>query len=151
MSKWYLAQINIGRITGVDMNDPVMSEFVAQLDEVNTLAENSEGFVWRLKDESDNATALHPYDDERIIVNMSVWQTVEHLEAFTYKGRHVEVLKKRRNWFESMGKPVTVLWWIPAGHVPTLDEAKERLKHLQDNGPSVYAFDFKTRIAQPTE
>ncbi|HEY8934561.1 MAG TPA: DUF3291 domain-containing protein [Cyclobacteriaceae bacterium] len=149
MSNWHLAQINIGRIAGVDMNDPVMSDFVAQLDEVNTLAENSEGFVWRFKEENNNATSLHPYDDERIIINMSVWETVEHLEAFTYKGRHVEVLKKRRSWFESMGKPISVLWWIPAGHLPTVDEAKERLKHLQDNGPSAYAFDFKTRIEKP--
>ena len=112
---WHLAQINIGRILGETIDDPVMSKFVAQLDEVNALAEGSPGFVWRLKDEGNNATSFNPYNDNRIIVNMSVWETLEHLTKFVYQGRHAEVLRSRRDWFANFGKPFTTMWYVPAG------------------------------------
>src|SRR5688572_26113860 len=101
---WHLAQINIGRIIGETIEDPVMAKFVAQLDEVNALAEGSPGFVWRLKDEGNNATSFNPYNDNRIIVNLSVWETLDDLTNYVYHGRHAEVLRSRRDWFVNFGK-----------------------------------------------
>ena len=149
MKKYHLAQLNIARMTGVDINDPIMVDFVNQLDEINTLGENSEGFVWRLKDDSGSATDFNPYDDVQVIVNMTVWENVETLENFAYKSRHVEVMKRRCEWFQKHGKAAFVLWWIPAGHIPTLEEANERLEFLQKNGATTYAFDFKNRFLPP--
>ena len=149
-SNWHLAQINIARMIGVNINDPVMAKFVAQLDEVNALAEGSPGFVWRLKDENNNATNLNPYNDDRIIINLSVWQTLEDLQKFVYQGRHTEVLRSRKDWFVNFGKPFTTLWYVPAGHKPTVEEATDRLKSLQEQGPTPYAFDFKTRFPKPS-
>jgi hypothetical protein len=149
MRAWHLAQINIAKILGENIEDPVMAKFVVQLDEVNALAENSPGFVWRLKEESNNATSLNPYNDNRIIVNMSVWETLDDLIKFVYRGRHAQVLRSRREWFVSFGKPFTTLWYIRAGETPTVEEAKKRLQSLQDNGPTEFAFDFKTRFSEP--
>jgi hypothetical protein len=148
---WHLAQINVAKIVGENMEDPVMSKFVAQLDEINALAESSPGFVWRLKDESNNATNLNPYNDSRIIVNMSVWQTLDDLIDYVYRSKHAEVMRHRRDWFINFGKPYTALWYIPSGTVPTIGEAKERLQSLQDHGPTSFAFDFKTRFPVPSK
>ncbi|RJG04858.1 DUF3291 domain-containing protein [Noviherbaspirillum cavernae] len=139
--KKHLAQVNIGRARGA-MDDPVMAGFVAQLDRINALAEASPGFVWRLKTEEGNATSLQPYADERIIVNLSVWETPEHLRQFVYRSAHTEVLRERKSWFERFGDAYMAMWWIDAGHVPTVEEAKERLRHLQINGESEFAFSF---------
>jgi hypothetical protein len=148
--KWHLAQINIAKTIGVNIADPVMAKFVAQLDEVNALAESSAGFIWRLKDDANNATSINPYNDERIIVNMSVWESYEHLKEFVYHGRHAEVLKQKRDWFVNFGRPFTTLWYVPAEVYPTVADAVERLASLQDNGPTPFAFDFKTRFAAPS-
>jgi len=148
---WHLAQINIAKMIGENINEPIMAKFVEQLDEVNALAESSPGFVWRLKDESNNATNLSPYNDNRIIVNMSVWQTLEDLIQYVYRGRHAEVLRSRRDWFVNLGKPYTALWYIRAGKIPTVEAAKERLQSLQDHGPTAFAFDFKTKFSAPSE
>ena len=149
MDTWHLAQINIGKIVGVNINDPVMKTFVDQLEEINALAEGSKGFVWRLKDEHNNATNINPFGDNRIIVNMSVWESMDDLTNYIFKGRHAEVMRNRKAWFENFGKPYTAFWYVRAGHVPTVTEAIERLTHLQDNGPSAFAFDFKTRFPKP--
>ena len=130
-------------MTGITINDPVMKEFVDQLDAINTLAEQSEGFVWRLKSDEGNATSYNPYHDERIIVNFSVWESADHLKDFVYKSAHTTVMKDRKKWFENFGQPYYVVWNIPAGYIPSLDEAVERLASLQQNGPTDYAFDFK--------
>jgi hypothetical protein len=143
-TKWHLAQINIAKMIGATINDPVMTKFVAQLDEVNALAEGSPGFIWRLKDETNNATNINPYHDDRIIVNMSVWESLEHLKQFVYYGRHAEVLRQKRDWFVNFGKPYTALWHVPAGTYPTVGDAVKRLQSLDENGPTEYAFDFKT-------
>lgn len=147
---WHLAQINIARIIGESIEDPVMEKFVAQLEEVNSLAEGSAGFVWRLKDEKNNATYFNPYNDNRIIVNMSVWETLDDLVKFVYHGRHAEVLRNRRDWFVNFGKPFTAMWYVPAEHTPTVEEAMERLESLQQKGPSPFAFDFKTKFPAPS-
>lgn len=147
---WHLAQVNVAKIIGENIEDPVMAKFVAQLDEINRLAEGSPGFVWRLKDDSNNATNLNPYQDNRIIVNMSVWQTLDDLISYVYRGRHAEVMRQRRDWFVNFGKPYTALWYVPAGSFPTVEEAKERLQSLQDVGATEFAFDFKTRFPAPS-
>jgi hypothetical protein len=149
--QWHLAQINIAQMIGNTINDPVMEKFVAQLDEINALAEGSPGFVWRLKDDGNNATAFNPYNDDRIIINMSVWRSLEDLMTFVFRGRHAEVLRSRREWFVNFGKPFTAMWYIPAGHTPTVEEATQRLESLQKNGPTSFAFDYKTRFSAPSD
>jgi Domain of unknown function (DUF3291) len=144
-----LAQINIARMKGVNINDPIMQEFVDNLDAVNALAESSEGFVWRLKEENNNATSFNPYNDEQVIVNISVWQNVETLEEFVYKTFHTDFLKRRREWFQTFGKAYTALWWIDQGQYPTLAEAVARLDHLQTHGASPYSFDFRKKFPPP--
>lgn len=146
IGKWHLAQINIAKMIGANISDPLMKDFVDQLDEVNAAAEESKGFVWRLKDDNNNATSINPFEDEQLIVNMSVWESIEDLYAFVYNGRHVEVLKRRKDWFSKM-KLFMVMWYVPAGIIPTVEEAKQRLHYLEINGPSPYAFDFKQRFA----
>ena len=125
MTAFHIAQLNIGRARGA-VDGPIMAEFMALLDPVNAVADASPGFVWRLQTEEGNATALRPYEDDRMIVNMSVWESIEDLAAFVYRSGHVDVMRRRREWFEPM-KPYMVLWWVPAGAIPTVDEAKERL------------------------
>jgi hypothetical protein len=142
----HLAQINIGRMKA-PLEDPVMAGFMGRLDEINALAERSDGFVWRMQGSEGNNTYLRPYEDERIIVNMSVWETVEHLRAYVYGTAHAELLKQRREWFEKFDGMFLALWWIPAGHIPTIDEAKERLASLERHGPTSFAFTFKTTFA----
>jgi Domain of unknown function (DUF3291) len=141
--KQYIAQLNISKMIGVNIDDPIMKDFVAQLDEINLLGEQSKGFIWRLKSQDGNATSYNPYSDDRIIVNFTVWQTAEDLKDFVYNTAHRLVMKDRKKWFENLGQPSYVLWYVDADKIPTIDEAVERLAHLQKNGASSYAFDFK--------
>lgn len=145
MPTFQLAQINIGRIKGVDINDPIMKEFKDNLDTINGLAESSKGFVWRLKDDQNNATSINPYEDVQVLINVSVWETIEDLEFFVYRTFHTDFLRRRKQWFQSYGKAFTAMWWIEAGHFPTIEEATYRLDYLQKNGPSAFAFDFKQK------
>jgi hypothetical protein len=144
-----LAEINVARMKGVTINDPMMKEFVDNLDRVNDLAENSEGFVWRLKDESNNATNLNPYNDEQMIINISVWESIETLEHYVYKTFHTDFLKRRREWFQTYGKVYMAMWWIPQGQFPTVEEAVDKLDYLEKNGVSPFAFNFRNRFPQP--
>ncbi len=148
---FHIAQLNIARMIGKNINEPGMEDFVAQLDEINLLAERSEGFIWRLKSDDGNATSYNPYNDDRLIVNFSVWENAAHLKNFVYNSVHVVVMKNRKKWFENFGQPYYVLWNIPAGYVPSLDEGVERLMCLQQNGASEFAFDFKTIFNPPVE
>ena len=141
----HLAELNIGRMKGEDINDPIMARFKEQLEEINALAEGSAGFIWRLKDESGDATNIRAYEDPQMAVNMSVWEDFSALEAYVYSGRHVEVMKSRRDWFHRMDFYM-VLWWVPVGHIPTVEEAKKRLDFLQQNGASPYAFTFRQKF-----
>ena len=131
---------------GVDIDDPIMKEFKDNIDLINGIAEESQGFVWRLKDDSNNATAINPYNDEQIIVNVSVWETIRHLEEYTFKTLHADFLRRRKEWFQKFGQASYALWWVAAGQFPTVEECKARLDYLQTNGPSSYAFDFKKRF-----
>lgn len=144
-SSWHIAQLNIAKMTGKNIADPVMKEFVDQLDTINALAEQSEGFIWRLKSEEEegNATSYNPFHDERIIINFSVWRNANDLKNFVYKSAHTVVMKDRKKWFENFAQPYYVLWNIMAGYIPSIDEAVERLDSLQQSGSTGYAFDFK--------
>lgn len=134
---------------GINIDDPIMSEFVANLDKVNALADTSDGFVWRLKDESDNAASYNPFDDEQVIINISVWKNIESLEKFTYKTFHSDFLRRRKEWFHKYGEAHHAMWWIKEGEYPRIEQAIARLKFHQMKGPSTKAFDFKTRFPNP--
>lgn len=149
MSLYQIAEINVARMKGVDINDPIMKEFVDNLDKVNGEAENSEGFVWRLKGDSNNATSLNPYNDEQILINVSVWESIEALEYFMYKTFHADFLKRRKEWFQAHGKAYTAMWWIPKGHLPSLQEAIDNLAYLQENGATEKVFDFRKKFPSP--
>ncbi|MBL0346814.1 DUF3291 domain-containing protein [Candidatus Villigracilis affinis] len=142
MSKFHIAQVNIGRSKAAPQ-DPIMAGFMSRLDEINAIADTSPGFVWRLQTAEGNATDLRPYEDERILVNMSVWESIEQLKQYVYKTTHADLLRQRQAWFEKFSGSYTALWWIPKGHVPTVDEAKKRLAHLESHGPTPFAFTFK--------
>jgi heme-degrading monooxygenase HmoA len=147
---YHLAQINIGRLVA-PIDDPLIAEFVAQLDSVNALAENAPGFVWRLQSSSGNATDIAYNDDPFVIVNMSVWESIEALRDFVYRSNHIKVLRDRAKWFEKMDKPYYCLWWVPVGHTPSVAEARERLEHYQKHGATPYAFWFSQQYPQPAD
>jgi hypothetical protein len=149
MSRYQIAQINIARMKGVNIDDPIMKEFVGNLDNINGIAESSEGFVWRLKDENNNATYLNPFNDEQVIINISVWENIEALENFMYRTFHSDFLKRRKEWFQTYGKAHVAMWWTPSGQFPTQEEAIEKLEDLQKNGPTEKVFDFKKKFSAP--
>jgi heme-degrading monooxygenase HmoA len=147
MSAFHLAQVNIARMKG-DIDSPVMAGFVARIAEINALADGAPGFVWRLPSSAESY--LRPYDDDRILFNLSVWQSVEALKHYAYQSAHAEVFRSRRDWFDQFDGAQLAMWWIPAGHLPGVDEAKQRLAHLDAHGPSQFAFTFKT-VQPPDE
>jgi hypothetical protein len=146
---FHVAQVNVA-LARAPLDSPVMAEFVAALDDVNALADSSPGFVWRLQTEDGDATAIRAFDDERMIINMSVWESIDDLAAFVYRSGHVAVMRQRRRWFETI-KLYLALWWVQAGRVPTVEHAKERLDHLRVHGPTPNAFTFKRRFAPSGE
>jgi len=148
MTAWHIAQLNVGT-TVAPLDSPELADFVAALDGVNTLAESSPGFVWRLKSDGGNATGIRASDDPNFIVNMSVWESVEALFEFVYRSMHTKVMVRRREWFQKPDQAFQVLWWVPAGHAPTVQEALERLEHLRKHGPTAHAFTFKERYPAP--
>jgi hypothetical protein len=142
----HLAQVNIGRILA-PMDSPTMAEFADNLDRINTLAEQSPGFIWRLQDVyNNNATSLKFFDDDFMIVNMSVWDSADSLFNYVYRTDHVEVYKKRASWFEKMPVMHMALWYTPIGHIPTVQEAMERLEHIRNHGDTPFAFTFRKRF-----
>jgi heme-degrading monooxygenase HmoA len=143
-----LAQINIGRLLA-PIDSPQIADFVANLDRINALAEAQAGFVWRLTGEGNNATDIHAFDDPRIALNISVWESLEALAAFVYRTDHREVMRRRRAWFEAPSQAYMALWWIPAGHQPTPAEGRERLEMLQRLGPTPGAFSFREPFPSP--
>src|SRR6478672_6661109 len=122
---------------------------MAALGPVNALAERSAGFVWRFQTEEGNATAVRPYEDEEVLINLSVWESIEALEAFVYRSDHTAYLRRRREWFGRMDEAMLALWWVPAGILPALDEAVARLDHLRAHGPTPHAFTFRHRFPAP--
>ena len=147
-SGFHIAQLNIGRLLA-PIDSPQIADFVAALDPINALADAAPGFVWRLQTEDGNATAIRPFDDETLAVNMSVWESIEALAAFAYGSDHRAIMVQRRKWFERMVDAYQVLWWVPVGHLPTVDEAIGRLEHLRAHGPTPHAFTFRVTFPPP--
>lgn len=145
MTDYHLAQVNIAKMRA-PIDSPIMAEFVAQLDAINAVAEAAPGFIWRLQSEAGNATSIRVFDDLMLIINMSVWESVEALFEYTYRSNHVDIFRRRGDWFERMETPHMALWWIPAGHIPTPQEAKDKLALLEREGATPLAFTFKCRF-----
>ena len=143
---WHLAQLNVGRMVA-PLDAPEIDGFRAQLDPINALADADPGLVWRLQTEAGNATDIRPTEDDLFLINLSVWRSIEALRAFTYTSGHVQILRQRRSWFEQLAAAHLVLWWVPAGHIPSIDEALARLDRLRREGPSPAAFTFRTPFA----
>jgi hypothetical protein len=141
----HVAQINIARAKA-PIDSAELAEFIAALEPVNALADSSPGFVWRLQDDSGDAVSIRVFDDDQIIVNMSVWESVDSLFDFAYRSGHTEYFRRRREWFDKFPTAHLALWWVSVGHVPTVDEARQRLEHLDANGPTPHAFTFKRRF-----
>ncbi len=148
MSGYELAQLNVGVIQG-PMDSPVMADFAANLDRINALADRSDGFVWRLQTEDGDATAIRPFGDVNMLVNMSVWKDLESLSRYVYSSEHAQIMRRRREWFERMDEAYLVLWWVPEGHRPSVEEALARLERLRANGPGPEAFTFRTAPPPP--
>jgi hypothetical protein len=148
MSAYQLAQLNIGIIRG-PMDSPVMAEFAGALARINALADATPGFVWRLQTDDGDATAIRPFPQDNMLLNMSVWQDLESLTRYVYHSEHVELMRRRRAWFERMTEAYLVLWWVPRGHIPGIPEAVARLERLRAHGPHAEAFTFRQAFPSP--
>ena len=141
-----LAQVNIAKMLA-PIDDPIMADFVNNLDRINSLADNFDGFVWRLKDAENNAMAIQAFEDDTLIINMSVWRDMDSLFQFTYKSDHVEIFKRRKEWFSKIKDMSMVFWYVPDGHIPSPQEARERLEYVNKHGITPYAFTFKDKFS----
>jgi hypothetical protein len=152
---YVVAQVNFGRLVA-PLDSPQIADFAAGLEPVNALADGAPGFIWRLQGGDGDATAIPGFEADAagapggIVINMSVWETVEDLAAFAYgEPLHLAVLRRRREWFERMDRVYAAVWWIPRGHVPAVAEAEERVNYLRAHGPTPHAFSLKVRFAAP--
>jgi Domain of unknown function (DUF3291) len=144
---FHIAELNIA-LAKEPLDTPLLADFMAALDPINALADGAPGFVWRLQAEDGNATSIKAFEDERMIVNLTVWESVDDLVQFVYRSGHVDVMRRRREWFERILMHM-VLWWVPAGHIPGVDEALDRLAHLREHGPTPHAFTFRVQFPAP--
>ncbi|MBL8079286.1 MAG: DUF3291 domain-containing protein [Anaerolineales bacterium] len=149
MTEYHLAQLNIATLKE-PLDSPAFADFVANLDRINALAETSDGYIWRLKSDDNNATSFRPLD-ENTIVNMSVWRDIKSLNEYVYRSAHTDIMRRRKEWFERMKEAFMVLWWIPAGHQPTIDEALKKLELLRQAGAGPEAFTFRNPFSKPVE
>jgi hypothetical protein len=147
MSRYQLAQLNVARMKE-PLESPSMADFVANLDRINALAESSPGFVWRLQTADGDATGFRPLGEDTL-VNVSVWKDVRSLNEYVYKSAHVEIMRRRKEWFERMREAYVVLWWIPQGHQPAASEAIAKLELLRAKGPTQDAFTFRNAFSAP--
>jgi hypothetical protein len=143
-----LAQVNIA-LPREPLDSLLLADFLAALGPVNALAESSPGFVWRLQSEGGDATSLRGFGDDRILVNMSTWESLDAVADFVFKSAHSEVMRARRKWFVPMKEIYAALWWVPAGHRPDVREAEDRVAHLREHGPTTFAFTFKQPFGPP--
>ncbi|CAM4350620.1 DUF3291 domain-containing protein [Pseudoalteromonas ostreae] len=142
----HLAQLNIAKAK-YSLEAPEIKEFVDNLEPVNNLAESSSGFIWRLKDEDGDATNIQAFSDPNIIVNMSVWDSVDALKNLMFRTHHRDFLRRKKEWFHNIPEDSYVLWWVPVGHIPTIEEAVEKLEYLRSNGDTPSAFSFKSNFS----
>ena len=140
--------MNVGVIRA-PMDSALMADFAGNLDRINALAEASPGFVWRLQTDDGNATSIRPFEQENLLVNMSVWRDVQSLSQYVYTSAHVALMRRRREWFERMDQAFLVLWWVPAGHRPSVDEGIARLELLRAQGSTAAAFTFRNAFPPP--
>jgi len=148
MSRFELAQLNVALMKDA-IESPLMADFVANLERINALAEHSPGFAWRLQADDGNATSLGSPLGDKWIVNVSLWQDVASLNDYVYKTAHVEIMKRRKEWFERTAEAYVVLWWVPHGQRPSVAEAIARLERLRALGPTSFAFTFKNAFTAP--
>lgn len=147
MAALHLAQLNIA-VAKELLTSPGMADFVNNLERINALAESAPGFIWRLQDEGGNATSLRPFDADTL-VNMSVWRDVQSLKAYVYASAHMDFVRRRQEWFERVREAMVVLWWVPVGHQPTVQEAVLKLEQLRALGPTQDAFTFGKLFPAP--
>lgn len=147
MSKYHIAQLNIATLTA-PIDSPRLSEFVANLDRINALAEGSPGFIWRLQTEEGDATGIDYFGTDKI-VNLSLWDSIESLHNYVYRSAHVEIMRRKKEWFHTMAQAYLVLWWVPVGHIPSIEDAAQKLSTLRELGPSEEAFTFKKAFDAP--
>lgn len=147
-----LAQINIARVR-FPLDGPELKDFVDSLPKINALAEASPGYLWRLTDDGGaDATGVRAFEQEDILLNLTLWESVESLRDFAYQTEHLEYMRRRREWFDYQGIPNHMaLWWVPDNHLPTVEEAKDRLEHLTKHGPTAYSFTFRDSFPAPSE
>jgi hypothetical protein len=141
MKKFHLAQVNVAQAKA-EMDTDTMVGFVSRLEEINALADTAQGFVWRLQSDEGDSTSIRVFEEPLLLVNMSVWSTMEDLKTFVYKSFHVELIRDREAWFDKMRAAHQALWWVPVGHIPTTQEAQEKLEYIREHGPSQEAFTF---------
>ena len=147
MPNYHLAQLNLAEMK-FPSESAEMDDFHANIDRINALADDAPGFVWRLQTEEGDATSIRTFG-ENTLVNLSVWQDLEALKSFVYGEQHAAIMRRRREWFERMSNAYMVLWWVPASHLPGLEEARSRLEILQEQGPGPDAFSFSQAFAAP--
>lgn len=147
---YHIAQVNMAYALA-PLGDPRLAAFAAQLDQIYALAEASPGFIWRLKAEDLSSFSHDLLTDERLFATISVWSSIEALRAFTYRGEHVQIMRRRREWFVPLKGAYIALWWVPAGHTPDLDEVKERMDALRLHGPTPFAFSFTRTFPAPAK
>jgi len=147
--KYHLAQLNIAKLMA-PIDSPQLSDFVANHDRINALAEDSPGFVWRLQTEDGDATSIDYFGSDQI-VNLSLWDSVEALHYFVYRSAHVDIMRRKKEWFHKMGEAHMVLWWVPAGHILSVEEAAHKLNILREQGPTKAAFTFKKAFPSPND
>lgn len=149
---FHLAQLNVARLKA-PLDSPLMADFVSQLEAIYSVAERAEGFIWRLKADDLNSSAfgIRPAGDQRLVVTMSVWESLEALHDYVYRSAHQEPLRNRAEWFEKPEGPSVVLWWTPQGTVPRVEQGMARLKYLQRRGPTTFAFTFKDSFPPPVK
>jgi hypothetical protein len=147
---YHLAHVNVA-ITKYDYDDPRFAGFVDNLDRINTAADQSPGFVWRYVTEDDDAEAKRIFANDALLFNMSLWESVESLRQFSYESEHLGILRQRGDWFVPQDYPIVVLWWQPAGQIPSIEEAKRRLDCLAKHGPTADAFTFRSAFEAPAD
>ncbi len=148
MAGFHLAQVNIA-LPRAPLDSPLLADFVAALAPINALADQSPGFVWRMQSGAGDATSIHGFGDDRLVINMSTWESLEALSNYVYKTQHVEIMRQRRTWFETLREVYAALWWVPIGHRPSVAEAEQRVASLRERGPTAFAFTFKQPFSAP--
>ncbi len=149
-SHWHLAVVNIAKPLH-DLDSPAIAEFMDNLEHINKLGDTSPGAVWRYEDESGAATDTREFDDPGILINYTIWDSVESLKGYVYSGEHLDFFKRRSLWFAPIADmPAVVMWWVPAGSIPELSVTRAKIEHLREHGPTPDAFTFAKRFDAPT-